>query len=284
MQKRRNRRRVRHMAGLLQNRLRILLVAVPVVIVVLLLIFLRPANQLLNMPELLRAQRLGVLRVGVRTDMPGFSYNEDGLEVAIARKVAERIFPELSPDVTLELTPVTAYTALPKLNSGDIDLAFAQIWKTSDTNYAYTAPYYRDSVRLVCRKGDERASLAGGLIGMIEGSAAEYAWKAYAQEQDYSLTEDFQYYASYPDLVTALKTGKITFIVACGAQLPQLLNEGLSLHETQIGSIGYVAASYADSSGFALIANTVIQDMEADGTLQALISEYGLDTYQATKR
>ncbi len=268
------------MAGLLQNRLRVLLVAAPVVIVALLLIFLRPANQLLNMPELLRAERLGVLRVGVRTDMPGFSYNEEGLEVSIAREVAKRIFPELSPEVTLELTPVTAYTALPKLNSGEIDLAFAQVWDTSDTQYAYSVPYYKDSVRLICRKGDERAALTGGLIGMIEGSAAEYVWKAYAQKQEYSSTEDFQYYASYPDLIAALKAGKITFIVACGAQLRQLVNEGLSLHETEIGSVGYVAASYADSSGFAMMADAVIQDMEADGTLQTLISQYSLSTYQ----
>lgn len=265
------------MAGLMQNRLRLLLVAAPVVIVVLLLVLLRPSDQLLNMPELLRAQRLGVLRVGVRMDMPGFSENEDGLEVAIAREVAKRIFPELPPEVTLELTPVTAYTALPKLNSGEIDLAFAQIWSTDDT-YAYSAPYYEDSVRLVCRKGDERAALSGGLLGMIKGSAAESAWKAYSENQDNSLQG--VYYASYPDLVAALKAGKISFIAACGAQLPRLLEEGLSLHETTIGSVGYMAASYADSSAFAEMASEVIRDMEADGTLQTLIAQYGLGTYQ----
>ncbi len=268
------------MAGLLQSRLRLLLLAAPLIIVALLLILLRPADQLLNTPELLRAQRLGVLRVGVRTDMPGFSQGEEGLEIVIAREVASRIFPELPPEVALELTPVTAYTALPKLVSGEIDLAFAQIWNTSDTKYAYTAPYYKDSVRLVCRKGDERASLSGGLLGMIEGSAAERAWKAYAQKQETYSTEGFRYYASYPDLVGALKSGKIAFIVACGAQLPQLINEGLSLHETQIGSVGYVAASYADSSAFAMMADEVIRDMEADGTLQTLIAQYGLSTYQ----
>ncbi|HWR23645.1 MAG TPA: transporter substrate-binding domain-containing protein [Feifaniaceae bacterium] len=280
MQKRRSRRRGRYMAGLMQNRLRLLLVAAPVVIVVLLLILLRPANQLLNTPELLRAQRLGVLRVGVRTDVPGFSENEDGLEVAIAREVARRVFPELPPEVALSLTPVTAYTALPKLNSGEIDLAFAQIWNTGNEDYAYSAPYYEDSVRLVCRSGDERASFAGSVVGMIEGSAAERVWKAYAQKQEYDSTEGFKYYASYPDLVAALKGGKIAFIAACGAQLPRLLEEGLSLHETPIGSVGYVAASYADSSAFAMMAGEVIQDMKEDGTLQALIEQYGLNMYQ----
>lgn len=266
------------MAGLMQNRLRLLLLAAPVVIVVLLLVLLRPANQLLNTPELLRAQRLGVIRVGVRMDMPGFSENEDGLEVAIAREVARRIFPELPPEVALELTSVTAYTAQPKLVSGEIDLAFAQIWNTATEGYAYSTPYYEDSVRLICRKGDERASLSAGLLGMIEGSAAESAWKAFSQKQDNSLQG--VYYASYPDLVAALKSGKIAFIAACGAQLPRLLEEGLSLHETPIGSVGYVAASYADSSAFAMMASEVIRDMEEDGTLQTLITRYGLNTYQ----
>ena len=267
------------MAGLMQNRLRLLLVAAPVVIVVLLLVLLRPVNQLLNTPELLRAQRLGVLRVGVRMDMPGFSENEDGLEVAIAREVARRIFPELPPEVSLELTSVTAYTAQPKLTSGEIDLAFAQIWDTGDTQYAYSAPYYQDSVRLICRKGDERASLSAGLLGMIQGSAAESAWKAFSQKRDNSLQG--VYYASYPDLVAALKAGKISFIAACGAQLPRLLEEGLSLHETPIGSVGYVAASYTDSSAFAMMASEVTRDMEEDGTLQTLIAQYGLNTYQS---
>ncbi len=266
------------MAGLMQNRLSLLLVAAPVVVVALLLILLRPTSQLLNTPELLRAQRLGVLRVGVRTDVPGFSQNEEGLEVAIAQEVARRIFPELPPEVALELTPVTAYTALPKLVSGEIDLAFAQIWNTDSTQYAYSSPYYVDSVRLVCRKGDERASLSGGLLGMIEGSAAERTWKAFSENRDNSLQG--VYYASYPDLVNALKTGKIAFIAACGAQLPRLLEEGLSLHETQIGPVGYVAVSYADSSAFAMMADEVIQSMKEDGTLQALIAQYGLNTYQ----
>ena len=281
MQKRRNRRRIHHMAGLLQKQLRILIVAVPLIVVALLVILLRPANQLLNTPELLRAQRLGVLRVGVRTDVPGFSQNGEGLEIAIAREVAKRIFPDLSADVAMELTPVTAYTALPKLNSGEIDLALAQISDRSDSQYAYTGAYFRDTVRLVCRKGDERASLAGGVVGVIEGSAAERTWKAFAQKQEYYSTEGFKYYASYPDLVTALKAGKISYIAACGAQLPKLLAEGLSLHETPIGSVEYVAAAYADSSAFAMMADTVIQDMEADGSLQALIAQYGLRAYQA---
>jgi len=282
MQKRRNRRRIHPtMANLLQKRLRLFLIVAAVLAVVLLLILLRPQDQLLNTPELLSVQHVGVLRVGVRTDVPGFAQNGEGLEIAIAREIAQRIFPKETPDISLELVPVTAYTALPKLTSGEIDLAFAQLSNASAAEYAYTAPYYKDSVRLICRKGDERAGLSGGRIGMIEGSAAHSAWKAYAQRQSFAAPVSFQYYASYPDLVTALKTGKISFIAACGAQVPELLQKGLSLNETVIGTASYVAACSQVNAAFAMLADTVIDDMKQDGTLDALIAQYGLSAYQA---
>ncbi len=282
MQKRRNRRRVHHtMANLLQQRLRLFLIVGAALAVVLLILVLRPQDQLLNTPELLSVQRVGVLRVGVRTDVPGFAQDGEGLEISIAREIAQRIFPKAEPDIALELVPVTAYTALPKLTSGDIDLAFAQLPGTSSASYAYSVPYYRDSVRLVCRKGDERAGLAGGMIGMIEGSAADAAWKAYAQKQDFAAPVSFKYYASYPDLVTALKAGKLSYLAACGAQVPALLTQGLSLNETVIGTASYAAACSQENAAFAMLADTVIDDMKRDGTLDALIAQYGLTAYQA---
>jgi len=280
MQKRRNKRRARHPGGRVPNYRLWLLIALPVAVIVLLLVFLRPSDSLLSSPEIARAQRLGVLHVGVRTDAPGFAEDGEGLEVEIARRIAERMFPDTDPAIALELTPVTYYTALPRLAEGDIDLALAEIWSADDTGYAYSGAYYKDSVRLVCRNGSESEELTGQNVGLIKGSAADHAWNSFGVK--HPKATQAVYYASYPDLVIALKAGKIEFIGAAGAEVPALLKEGLSLHRQTLGYVQYVAASQADSSAFALFADLTIQDMIKDGSMQNLISEYGLAQYQYT--
>ncbi len=280
MQKRRHRRHVHHSRGLLQGRWRLLLPALAgAALLLLLILLLRPSSQLLNAPEIARAQRLGILRVGVRSDVPGFSMNGDGLEVAIARKVAARIFPDMDPSVTLELINVTAYTALPKLASGDIDLAFALQRNTGSSSYTYSGAYYTDSVRLLCRAGSETVPLSAKRVGLIEGSEAEAAWKAYNTKNDATLSAS--YLASYPDLVTALLAGRVDFIAVPGVHIAQVLQDGVALHQTQLGKADYVAVSSSESPAFALFADLTIQEMQRDGELDALIDHYGLSQYRA---
>lgn len=280
MQKRRHQRRVHHARGLLQGPWRLLLpVLAGAALLLLLILLLRPSSQLLNTPEIARAQRLGVLRVGVRSDVPGFSQDGDGLEVAIARKVAERIFPDMDSSVTLELINVTAYTALPKLASGDIDLAFALQRNTGDSAYTFSGTYYTDSVRLLCRPGSEATALSAQHVGLIEGSEAEAAWKAYNTKNDTALTAT--YFASYPDLVTGLLAGRVDFIAVPGVHIAQMLQSGVALHGAPLGKVNYVAASSAESPAFALFADLTLQEMQRNGELDALIGYYGLSEYRA---
>ena len=285
MQKRPRRRQVHRAGALAGGQLRLYLTMAGIVIaLVLLILLLRPASQLLNAPEIARAKRLGVLRVGVLTNMPGFSVVDnngsgEGLEVSLAYAISKQIFPDMDPQVAVELVAVNRYTAISHLKKGDVDVVFAMQRNTGSDLYTYSAPYFTDSVRLLCRAGTEHDALKAKSIGMIENSESAAAWIEYDQEHDAMLTA--KYYASYPDLVTALRAGKVDYIAVPGAVVPGLLASGIAVHDTSLGPAEYVAVSMAESPAFALLADLVIQQMRDSGELNALITQYGLTQYSA---
>lgn len=279
------RRRRTHRAGTpFTGRLRLYLTALGALAALFLLILLlRPSTQLLNAPEIARAQRLGVLRVGVLSDAPGFcvldNSGADGLEVALAHELAKRIFPDIDPDISVEFVAVNQYSALPHIKQGDIDIAFAMQRNGGSTSYSYSSVYFKDSVRLLCRSGDERLPVNGRNLGLIEGSAAQAAWKSYEQENNAGLKAI--YYPSYPDLVTALRASEVDLIGVPGSQAASMTGAGVSQSDTVLGSVGYVAVSSAESPAFALLADLEIQQMQRDGELNSLIAQYGLTQYEA---
>jgi ABC-type amino acid transport substrate-binding protein len=277
------RRRVHRTGAPFKGQLRLYLTALGALAALLLLIFLlRPSAQLLNAPEIARTQRLGVLRVGVLSDAPGFSVLDgsgaDGLEIALAYELAKKIFPDIDPEVSVELVAVNQYTALPHIKRGDIDITFAMQRNTGSDSYSYSSVYFKDSVRLLCRSGDEKLPVNGRNIGLIEGGAAQAAWKSYEQETSAELKA--VYYPSYPDLISALLAGDVDLIGVPGSLAAGLTGAGVSLSDTVLGSVGYVAVSSSESPAFALLADLEIQQMQRNGELNALIQRYGLTQYE----
>ncbi len=274
MQRRQVQRRSRRTLIVSTKARAVLLFVLGALTLALLVFLLRPSAQLLNMPEIAASQRKGVLRAGVLADVVGFSEDGEGLEVALASALAKRIFPDMEPSAALELVPVNAYTALPKLLSGTIDIAFAMQRNTGDKAYAYSGAYYTDPIYMLFRAGEENVQLIKRRVGLIESSAADTVFKQYNEESKAEL--EACYYASYPDLINALKNGAIDAVAILGAFVDEYVDEGIVRGEISIGSVGYVAVSSADTPAFALLADTLITQMQKDGTLRALMLKYGL--------
>ncbi len=279
MQRRHVQRRSRRIFNLGSKTRAVILFVLGAGLLVLLAGLLRPSSQLLNMPEIAAVKRRGVLRAGVRTDVAGFAENGEGLEVALARALAKRIFPELDPSASLELVPVNAYTSLPKLKSGTIDIAFALLRNTGDKAYAYSGAYYSDPIFMLVKRGDENAALKNRRVGLIDLSAAAFALKQYNEANSAEL--EACYYASYPDLITALKNGAVDFVAIPGAFVEGYVDDEIKKSGLMLGSISYVAVSDAESPAFALLTDTLISQMQKDGTLKALILKYGLHSEQS---
>lgn len=98
----------------------------------------------------------GTLKVGVKSDVPGFGIQElsgtyAGMEIDLAKKIAEAL--GLKPD-KVEFTAVTAKTRGQLLDSGDIDMVIATFTITPDRkkNWNFTTPYYTDAISLLVKK------------------------------------------------------------------------------------------------------------------------------------
>ncbi|MDR1619244.1 MAG: transporter substrate-binding domain-containing protein [Clostridiales bacterium] len=245
-----------------------------------LILVMRPSTQYLNAPEVQRIQRMGVLRVGVRTNVPGFAENGAGYEIEIARATARRIFPDVDTDVSLELVPVTQSSALAKLVSGAIDLTFSRQWNTDNEAYMYSGSYFKEGIYLLCRPGYESVALADQEIGFIDGSAELRALNIYNTDYKTALTS--RTYASYPDMALALKKNEVPYIAVPGRQAQTLLDWDITVADTRLGAVDYVAVSLAEYSALALLADLVIQEMQNEGKLDQWAIQYGISAYKVS--
>ena len=159
----------------------------------------------------------GVLRVGVKTDVPGFGLLDtatntySGIEIDLAYKIAE----ELGID-KVEFTPVTAATRGQLLDSGDIDIVAATftINEERKASWNFTTPYYTDAVSLLVKNDsgiETFEDLAEIKIGVATGATSKAALIAAAAEANVTLDEDknFEEYASYPEIKAALDAGRV---------------------------------------------------------------------------
>ena len=246
---------------------------------ILLFLLLRPAAQVMNTEELQRARRDGVLRVGVQENVAGFSQRGDGYEIALARAISRQMLPELDPDVVLEFVSVNEYTALARLDNEEIDLTLSLQLPPASAKYAYSSPYYTDTVYVLCKPENMTRPVADITIGVVRESAGYRAFSDYGRQNEDAALKAVVY-ASYPDLQNALLYNKVDFIAVPGVYMEQLHTADTVIHPTRLGTVDYVAVSAASTPAFAWLADIVIQQLADDGTLNALAAQYGVNTHR----
>lgn len=269
--------------SLLRVNRRTLIIAGGVLAVLLVLVLLlRPSAQLLSSAEVAVIKNRGVLRVGILENAPGFSSDGEGIEIAIAERLVAQIFQDTAmPETCIEWVSVTERTARPKLANGEIDVALAKLYADGSSSYAYSGAYYTDPCILLVSKDHANDPLTDQTIGVIQGSIAQTRLKAYNKNQKCNLGEAL--YASYPDLLWALEQGEIDAIALPRSYAGAYLSDALVQHAQSIGSVSYVAASTVENQALALLADMAIEQMQNDGTLNALFTQYGLEPGTATR-
>ncbi len=123
---------------------RTLFLTFPLLVLVAILLFVvkQPIAQTDTPTELSNSDQVqaiierGVLRVGVKQDVPNFGYKNpdsgefEGLEIDIARKIADEL------GVDIEFTPVTAQTRGPLLDNGQVDLVIEPSPSQKNASYS----------------------------------------------------------------------------------------------------------------------------------------------------
>ena len=97
--------------------------------------------------QIKKIQDSGVLKVGVKQDVPNFGYYSaesgkyEGMEVDLAKKIAKKL------GVKVAYTAVTAQTREALIDNGQIDLLIGTYTITDEQSILYISnPYYYDEV------------------------------------------------------------------------------------------------------------------------------------------
>ncbi len=239
----------------------------------------------------------GVLKVGVKNAVIGFGYQDtltgeySGMEISLAEKIAEYL------GVDVEFTAVTAATRTELLDSGDIDCVLATFTITDERreSWDFSTPYYTDYVTVLVENSsgitgladlvDKKVGVSSGSTsakslvsamidaGVIEGADFD------ADTFDPALWTEgvsFQQYDDYPTISTGLSAGEVDAFCVDKSILAIYNTDSRSYIEDEFAPQEYGVATKKDS-GLSGVVDELVQGWLADGTIDGLISENGLN-------
>lgn len=239
----------------------------------------------------------GVLRVGVKNAVPGFGLQDTltgeytGLEIDIAKKIAEYL------GVDIEFTTVTAATRTELLDAGDIDCVLATFTITEERkqSWDFTTPYFTDAVTVLVEDASgitTLADLADKKVGVSSGSTSAKALvkamiaagvldgEGFDEETFDAATWTtgvcFQQYEDYPAISTALSAGEVDAFCVDKSILAIYKTDGRSYIEDRFSPQEYGIAT-KKGSGFSALCEELVTTWLSDGTIDGLVSEYGLN-------
>lgn len=222
----------------------------------------------------------GVLRVGVKQDLPNFGYRDPesnqytGMEVEIAKKVAAEL------GVDIEFTPVTAQTRGALLDNGQLDMVIATFTITEERKelYNFTTPYYTDAVGFLVRKDSNIQSsweaLDGLTIGVTQGSIQWGLLEEIAAEKGIEL--NFRELGSNSEVVVALAAHRVDAFSIDQSILSAFLGKTNVLLDLQYQPSEYGIVTKKSNTDLATYLDGLVQDWTEDGTLQAIYDDFGL--------
>jgi len=227
-------------------------------------------------------QDRGVLLAGVKVDVPHFGYlnpdtNEmEGLEIDIARIIAKDI---IGDENAVSFINITAQTRGPMLDNGEIDIVIATFTITEERKetFNFTRPYFTDELGylvLADSAVNSPGDLQGKSIGVVQASTA----KAGIEEEivNLGINADIREYASYPEVKAALTKGEVAAFVADKSILFGYLDDNARLLDAGFNPQQYGIATKKANDKLAAYIDSIIEELENSGELEALKEKWGL--------
>lgn len=259
---------------------------------------LKPTVQLRNTAEIREICEEGVLTVGVRNDIPGFSENGEGFEIELARLFADYLSPDSGDDVSIEYVTISDKTASNKLSDGSVDAVFALMQNGAKKSCSYSYPYFTDTCYAVMTRNVANKPLNELKLGYVQNTSSESILRKYVSAHETkverslldkllkrsvelppdAITFNTIGFASYPDLLLALRNGHIDVASVPGVFLKKYAPEfSFELYPESFGEIEYCVATSSDSPAIAELANMFIYALNQNGDMGRLLQKYGLD-------
>lgn len=232
--------------------------------------------------ELKAIKDRGVLKVGVKVDVPKFGFKDpqtnkiDGLEVDIARAIAKKI---LGDPNKVELQGVTAKARGPLLDNGEIDLAIASFTITDERkkSYNFSEPYFTDHIGLMVKKNSGLTSLKdmdGKKIGVAQSATAHRDLQAEADKL--GIKVQFFEFASHPEIKTAFDAGRIDVYGGDISILSGYLDDSNVILEDRYSPQRNGVGSKKTNTALAKVVDETVAELEKSGELEKLIQKWDI--------
>lgn len=233
-------------------------------------------------PDIKAIQDRGVLNVGVKVDVPKFGFKDpkteqiDGMEIDLARALAKEI---LGDETKINLSAVTAKTRGPLLDNGELDLVIATFTITDERklSYNFSDPYFTDGVALMVKKDSGIESLKdldGKQIGVAQSATSKQAIEEAAAQE--GITVSFSEFGTYPEIKTALDSGRVACFSVDGAILNGYLDDTTVILDDRFSPQNYGVASKKSNTALATLVNETVNEMKTSGELDNLIEKWGI--------
>ncbi|MBM7635698.1 transporter substrate-binding domain-containing protein [Streptococcus saliviloxodontae] len=224
-------------------------------------------------------QKAGVLKVGVKQDVPNFGYynaetnNYEGMEIDVAKKLAKSL------GVKVEFTAVTAQTREALIDNGQLDVIIATYTITPERqkNYSFSDPYYTDEIGFLVNKSSQISKISdlnNQTVGIAQGSSTKGALEEYASA--HKLTFNYVQLGSYPELAVSLYAKRIdafsvdkSILSGYVSNKTEILDEGFNTQE-------YGIATKKSNTELTAYINEQLAQWKSDGSLQKIYSKYDL--------
>ena len=243
--------------------------------------------------DIQKIQDAGVLKVGVKKNVKGFGYKEDGsytgLEVDLAKKLADDL------GVKVEYTSVTPTTRQTLLEEGKIDCVLATYTITEQRKelFDFSPAYYTGSVSVLVDDDNIQnlSDLSGRVVGVV--SASESAKQLVSAMVDQGLIDassfdennfdasvwtegvSFHVYDDYTSVDTALSVGDVDGFCTDVSILQNYEKDQRHVIDDTFAKQPYGVAT-TKGSGLSKFVKNEIKTWKKDGSIKALIKSYGI--------
>lgn len=228
-----------------------------------------------------KIKEAGVLKVGVKVDVPKFGYkntktNEvEGFEVDLSKAISKKILGEEK----IETTGVNAKTRGPLLDNGevDIDICTFTITEERKKSYLFSDSYYTDAVGLLVKKDSGIKSLKdldGKTVGVAQSSTTKDAITAEADKL--GIKVNYSEFGSYPEIKAALDSGRVDCFSVDGAILNGYVDDTTEILDDKFNPQEYGVCIKKGNDDLLEVVNEVINEMKDSGELDELIDKWGI--------
>lgn len=224
----------------------------------------------------------GVLKVGVKVDVPKFGYRDpktnavDGFEIDLARGLAQKI---LGDPAKVDVQGVTAKTRGPLLDNGEIDLVIATFTVTEERkkSYNFSDPYFTDGIGLLVKKAKGYKSikdLAGKRIGVAQSATTKTAIQAVADQA--GIKVGFSEFNTYPEIKAALDSGRVDCFSVDTAILFGYIDDSTTILPDRFAPQNYGIASKLGKDALAKAVQDYVAEIKSNGQLEKLLAKWEL--------